>query len=255
MRGVEGKIGHVDTVSVRDVDGVALVTLQRPPANAMAPDLVADALAALDQLERDRPAAVVLAGSGGFFCAGADLRLVPELPPDDQAAMARDVNRLYSGWHALPRPLVCAVTGHAVAGGLVWALCGDHRVVSTSGRFGLTEVKVGIPYPSAAMAVVRAELAPPVARRLVLRGELFDAAAATALGVFDEQVADDAVVGRALEVARELAALPARTYEVVKARLKNPDAAERLFGGADAAASVLAEAREAAPRALLGDDG
>src|SRR5215212_917896 len=153
------------TISVRDVDGIAVVTMHRPPANALDPELVGETLAILDQLERDRPAAVVLAGSNGFFCAGADLRLVPNLPPADQAEMARTINRFFSGWHTLPRPVVCAVTGHAIAGGMVLALCGDYRVVSTSGKFGLTEVKVGIPYPSAAMAVVKAELAPHVARR------------------------------------------------------------------------------------------
>src|SRR3954454_7044308 len=110
------------TVSVRDVDGIAVVTMQRPPANALDPELVGDMLAVLERLERERPAAVVLAGSNGFFCAGADLRLVPNLPADDQAQMARDVNRFFAGWHTLPRPVVCAVTGHAIAGGLVLAL-------------------------------------------------------------------------------------------------------------------------------------
>jgi enoyl-CoA hydratase len=115
---------------------------------------------------------------------------------------------------------VCAVNGHAVAGGLVLALCGDHRVAGTSGSFGLTEVKVGIPYPPSAMAVVQAELSPSTARRLVLHGELFDSRTALELGVFDETVPDDQVLPRAVEVAIELAALPARTYEVIKRSLR-----------------------------------
>jgi enoyl-CoA hydratase len=92
-------------------------------------------------------------------------------------------------------------------------------VVGASGRFGLTEIKVGIPYPAVAMAVVRAELSPPVARRLVLRAELLDASTMVALGAFDEQVPDRNVVTRAIEVALELAAFPPATFELVKRRL------------------------------------
>ena len=188
-------------VELEDRGGVALVTVAREPANALNPALLADGLEALQILAAEPPRAVVLTGSGRFFCSGADLREVPALPAEEQAEMARGVNRLFAGWHGLARPLVCAVNGHAIAGGLILALCGDYRVVGGSGQFGLTEVKVGIPYPSVAMTVVQAELSPPVARRLVLRGELFDAATAHELGVFDEIVADDAVLARALEVA------------------------------------------------------
>jgi enoyl-CoA hydratase len=134
--------------------------------------------------------------------------------------MARGSNALFAEWYALPVPLVCAVNGHAVAGGLVLALCGDHRVGGKSGRFGLTEVKVGIPYPPSAMAVVQAELTPAVARKLVLRGELLDSRVMLELNVFDEVVDDDQVLGRALTVADELAAHPAKSYEIIKRSLR-----------------------------------
>jgi enoyl-CoA hydratase/carnithine racemase len=83
-------------IGIDDHDGVAVVTLARPPANALDPALVADLLAALEQLNSERPAAVVLAGSGGFFSGGADLRVVPALSEDEQAQMVRDVNKLFS---------------------------------------------------------------------------------------------------------------------------------------------------------------
>src|SRR5205823_7170068 len=100
--------------------------------------------------------------------------------------------------------------------GLILALCGDWRVVGRSGRFGLTELKAGVPYPAAASAIVRAELGPEAARRLMLRADLTDAARALAEGVFDEQVDDDHVIDRAMEMATELAALPAAAYERTK---------------------------------------
>ena len=231
---------------------VAVLTVARPPANALNLELLADGVAALAELEADPPAAVVLTGSGRFFCSGADLREVPDLPPDDQARMARGVNELFAGWHGFPRPLVCAVNGHAVAGGLILALCGDYRVGAASGRYGLTEVKVGIPYPSEAIRVVQAELAPPAARRLVLLGELFDAATAAGFGIFDEVLADGDVLPRAIDVAEQFAALPPRTFEIVKQQLRagQPARERGAFGGAAAAGFASAEA-PAAARAVL----
>ena len=238
-------------VDVEDLDGISVVRLKRPPANALDPELLAAGLAALKSLRDAGPAAVVLTGSGAFFSGGADLRVVPALSADEQADMARGINALFSGWHNFPRPLVCAVNGHAIAGGLILALCGDYRVGPTSGQFGLTEVKVGIPFPSAAMEVVQAELVAPVVRRLVVRGELFDARTALDLDIFDEVVADDAVVDRALAVASELASLPPRTFEAVKARLRAGTPSSRgLFGGAKTTGWVTAEAATAGAAVL-----
>jgi enoyl-CoA hydratase/carnithine racemase len=244
----------VTLVQVEDRDGVAVVILDRPPANALEPGLVADGLAALETLRTTSPGAVVLTGGGSFFSGGADLRVVPRLSPDDQAELARRVNQLFEGWHTFPRPVVSAVNGHAVAGGLVLALCGDWRVAAAGGRYGLTEVKAGIPFPSAAMAVVRAELDPRVLRRLALRAELVDGFTAVELGLFDEVVEAGSVVDRALAVAAELAALPPRTFEHVKRRLRSPAAPVEAspFGGAEAAAAVSSEAVGGAGR-ILGD--
>jgi enoyl-CoA hydratase len=95
-------------------------------------------------------------------------------------------------------------------------------VASIEGRYGLTEVKVGVPYPRAAIGVVRAELAPPAARRLALGSRLTNAAECVTLGVFDEAVAPDRVIDRALDVARELAAHPADVYAQTKRELRGP---------------------------------
>ena len=220
--------------------------------------LLADLVAACEQLAADEPAAVVLTGREGFFSAGADLKLAPTLDAEAQAGMVDGINRMAAGWYGLPRPVVCAVNGHAIAGGMVLALCGDHRVGGPDGRFGLTEVRAGIPYPAAAIAVVRAELSPPVARELVLRGELLDAQGALRRGLLDELVEQDAVLERALAVAAELAALPAKTYAFVKAQLRAPviEAARQLLErGVDplAGAWVGGETAAAAADVLRGD--
>ena len=200
----------------RGDDGVAILAADRPPANAMDAGLLDEVVTALRDVADDPPAALVLAGREGVFSAGADLKLVPTYGPADQARMVHLINDMALGVYALPFPVVGAITGHAIAGGLVLALATDLRVASDAGRYGLTEVKVGVPYPQAAIGVVQAELAPHAARRLALGNELLDAAECHRLGVFDEVVAPDRVLPRALELARGLAAMPASVYARTK---------------------------------------
>ena len=107
-----------------------------------------------------------------------------------QRAMVGGINRLFAGWYGFPRPVVCAVNGHAIAGGLILALCADRRVGTHHGRYGLTELAVGIPYPVVALAVVRAELTVAAARRLALGAELVGPREALELGCLDELVDD-----------------------------------------------------------------
>jgi enoyl-CoA hydratase len=207
-------------VSLAERDGVAVLTVDRPPANAMDLALLGDLVEAVEGLAAAVPRALVLAGRNGFFSAGADLKAVPRYGPAEQRGMVDAINRMVLGVYGLPCPVVCAVTGHAIAGGLVLALCGDHRVASTEGRYGLTEVKVGVPYPQAAIGVVRAELGAPAARVLALGNRLVDAAECVRLGAFDEGLAPAEVLDRAIAVAQELAAMPADVYARTKGELR-----------------------------------
>jgi enoyl-CoA hydratase/carnithine racemase len=229
-----------ELVSVEERGDVALVTFDRPPANAMNHELLEAGHAALGDLAAREPGAVVLAGREGVFSAGVDLKLAPTLDAEGQRTMIEGINRLFAGWYALPRPVVCAVTGHAIAGGFILALCGDWRVGATEGKYGLTELRAGIPYPAVAMLAVRAELAPAVARRLVLRAELIDAPAALDAGVFDELAEPDQVVPRALTVAEELAGLPRGAYATIKRQLRGDtiDAMREVLEGGDPMAAA-----------------
>jgi enoyl-CoA hydratase len=222
----------VNTLTLTDRDGVAVLAADRPPVNAMNLELLEELVETVDRLAADPPSALVLAGRPGSFSAGLDLKAVPGYGPEELRGMVRGINGMALGVYGLPCPVVCAITGHAIAGGFVLAVCGDHRVVSTEGRYGLTEVKVGVPYPQGAIGVVRAELAPPATRVLVLGNRLVDAAECVRLGAFDEAVAPDDVVDRALEVARELGELPADVYARTKAELR-ADTLERLRAAAE----------------------
>lgn len=207
-------------IAVEEHDDVALVRVDRPPANAMDLELLERLLETLDQLRDADPGSVVVVGSGSFFSAGLDVKVLPILDDDDKRAMVDGINRMFLGWYELPRPLVCAVNGHAVAGGMILVLCGDRRIGSTEASYGLTEVRVGVPYPACALELVRAELTPAAARRLALTAGQVDAETALALDVVDELAAPEEVEPRALELAAELAHLPRGAFAITKSEMR-----------------------------------
>jgi enoyl-CoA hydratase/carnithine racemase len=110
---------------------------------------------------------------------------------------------------------------------------GDIAVLQAAAKFGLAEARAGIPFPAAAMAIVQAELAPPAARVLTLLARTIDAEQALALGALDELRPPGEVVPRALEIAADLAALPADSYVRIKRQLRADTIAriERTVGG------------------------
>ncbi len=197
-----------------------LIRLDRPPANAINLDVAREMADVLGTIANG-PAggAVVITGTGRFFSGGLDLKQVPKYGRDEQREMIRTINRTVRSLYCLPYPVVAAVNGHAMAGGLVLALACDVRVATSAPcKLALTEVNVGIPFPAGPMVIVRAELPPQAARLLTLTGDALDPARALALGVVDEVVPPEEVLPRALERAAMLSALPG--YARIKAQLR-----------------------------------
>ena len=140
---------------VEQAGHILIVTLNRPKArNALSPQMTAIMRDAWDRVDSDPEIRVcILTGAEGTFCAGADLKAVPRYGPEEQRAAVAGINAMALGVYALPCPVVGAITGHAIAGGLVLALCTDVRVASAAGHYGLTEVKVGVPNAAPSVTV------------------------------------------------------------------------------------------------------
>jgi enoyl-CoA hydratase len=205
-------------------DGIAVFALDRPPVNAIDLQLVRDADEALMRLEASRDTrAVVITGAGSCFSAGLDLKRIPRYGPDEQRQMVHGLNRMLGRLYGIGIPTVAAINGHAIAGGLVLALACDHRVgTNASARFGLSEARAGIPFPAVPLAVVKAELAPAVARGLMLGARDLGAEEALAKGILDELQPADRVLPRAREIASDLAAAPREAYARIKRQLRAP---------------------------------
>jgi enoyl-CoA hydratase len=183
-----------------------VLRLDRPPVNALWVDLLDELRHALQEEIEAGAAAIVLTGSGSCFSAGIDIKA--------SAGATR----------AQPVPVVAAVNGHALGGGLVLPLACD-LVMATRApcKLGLNEVAAGVPFPAAALAAPRARLSPPVFNNLCLTGRTFDPEEALALGVVDE-LCDGDPAARAKEVASALAGFPA--YARVKEQVRAPQLAE-----------------------------
>jgi enoyl-CoA hydratase/carnithine racemase len=194
-------------------DGVALITLNRPEKrNALSIEL-REALAATFE-DHDDVGCFVLTGAGSSFCSGMDTTQFG----GDRAHKERLVEvsvRAFDAVALCPAPVVAAVNGPAVAGGFALALCCDIRIASTTASFGFPELGRYVPPSFAAASAV---LAPAVARELSLTGRRIDAAEALELAAVGEVVERD-VVGRALEVARGIAASPRSATRAVKGRI------------------------------------
>jgi len=205
-------------------DGVIVVKLDRPPANALTPDFLLEIEARFTGFEQDDATrAVVLTGRDNVLSAGMDLNLMPDLDIDGQRRVVDALNRAFGRLYGFAKPLVAVVNGHAIAGGLFFALAADYRVAARNGgKFGLTEVRIGLPFPMAALEIARAELSPQAFRRLLLRGRTIDADAALELGIFDELTdADTDIETAAIAVARSWAESPAEGYARVKRQMRD----------------------------------
>jgi len=206
-------------------DSIVTLTLNHGKAAALDVELMQALDREIDATEG--AGAVILTGTGSIFCAGVDLfRLTNEGVPyvREFFPMLRDVIRKL---FALPRPVVVAANGHAIAGGCILICCGDARLMADgNGRIGVAELLVGVPFPAVALETVRFA-APARAQQLVYTGVTVPAREAVGYGLLDEVVDPAALLERAHEVARQLAAIPPETFRLTKHHLRAP-ALERM---------------------------
>jgi enoyl-CoA hydratase len=215
-------------VEVEVRDGIVVLRLNRPPANAIDLELARELGAAADSLP-GRGSAAVLTGVGPCFSGGVDVKKIPTYDASQRRDMIRAINRLVAALYACPIPLVAAINGHAIGGGLIIPLCADIRLCVPAVRLGVTEARAGIPFPAGPLAVLRAELPPPSVRLLALCAVPVDPPAALALRVVDEIVPAERLMERALEQA---AALVCDGYARVKQQIR-ADGIEATRAAAD----------------------
>jgi 3-hydroxyacyl-CoA dehydrogenase len=191
-----------DSVTVEVTDGIATVTLSNPPVNALSHAVRAGLMAAIDRLEADPGIrAGVLIGAGGSFIAGADIREFGQAP---RAPHLPDLVRRLDG---MRKPMVAAISGVALGGGLEVALGCSHRIATRDARLGLPEVNLGI-IPGAGGTVLLPRVIPADrALGMIAGGKPIPAGEALAMGLVDH-VIDGDLAEAAQTFAREAEARP-----------------------------------------------
>jgi 3,2-trans-enoyl-CoA isomerase len=196
-------IDRIDHGAVREL------RLNRPPANALSPDLVPALMRAVDEAPKQGVRALVLSGSPGRFCGGLDVPLLLTLDKPGMTAMWRDFYSMMCVMAACPVPMAAAITGHAPAGGTVLTLFADYRIVAEGDwKLGLNEVAVGLTLPPVIFLALRRLLGARQAERLAVSGLLISPPEALRIGLVDEIVAPEKVVDRAVEWCQGMLALP-----------------------------------------------
>lgn len=209
------------TVRIEDRDGgVRVLTLDRPPANAINAELMNDLAATLDAAgEDDSVRAVVLTGAGKFFSGGLDLRLTTN------AADVGDLllNSGRDAWMSLltfPKPTVAMLRGHAIAGGVVMLLGCEYRLgVEGDYKVGLNEVAIGASFPKIAFEIVRLRLTHQQASELLLGARTYPASEAVRLGLVDELLSVDGFEETVMKRAAKLGTHPKGAYAHTKLAL------------------------------------
>jgi len=197
-------------------DGVALVRLNRPEArNALSVPLRRELAAAFMALAEDAAVrAVVLTGDDRAFAAGADLAEMADL--DVQGAMARPTHALSAPIEKFPKPLVAAIEGFCLGGGLELALMADILVAGEGAKLGLPEIRVGVLPGNGGTQRLPRLAGRPAAMLMLLTGEPVDAARALAMGLISELAPAGAALGRALDIAGRIASMPPIAAALIK---------------------------------------
>ncbi len=209
-------------------DGIATITLNRPDRlGAYTPRMCTEILDALRAVRLDDAIRVlVLTGTGRGFCTGGDVS--PDAGFDDHTAhqigrareLREDSHAVITSLHKIDKPVICAINGIAVNGGLSFALSCDIRIAAASARLGDTSARVGLLPDEGGAWLFPRTMGYDNAFRMVALSEIYDAQTAKELGLVTEVVADEQLQARTREIARGLAAAAPLAVRAVKMMMR-----------------------------------
>jgi enoyl-CoA hydratase len=210
-----------ELVHVEVADGVAVLTLDRPPMNAFDLDLGREVLQRIrDAGERADVGALVLTGGRKLFAAGADVKAMATWGPDEVKPSVDALGDACDLLEMLPIVTIAAVNGYALGGGLELALACDLRVAADDAVLGQPEIALGVIPGAGGTQRLVPLIGAGRARDLVYTGRRIAASEALAIGLVDRIVPPDEVLETALTTARGFAAGPRRALAAAKAALR-----------------------------------
>lgn len=236
-------------------DSVAHVVMNRPGSlNAMSRGMITALRQSLEEAQRNPDVAmVVLAGAGGNFCAGDDLKESEHQTADDFLALIMDLQRITRLLLLSEKPSIAAMDGYAVGGGFELALACDFRIATTRARMGCVEARVGMVITGGTSMLLPLLVGQGAAREIILMADIFDAAIAQRMGLLHRLVEPEQLDAEvqamtakllsraplALRESKRLLNRPLET-ELERAFQNELEAIMRCFGTADAHEATVA---------------
>ena len=206
-------------------DNVAVVRLNRGTTNALTLPLITALSETLHSLIGDPyiEGLVLTSSNEKFFCIGYDVKELYNLSKKDFTAFYTAFNRFCLDLYTAPKPIIAAVTGHAIAGGCALTLCCDYRFIAEGKKLmGFNVVKLGIPVPYLVNCILLNMVGAQTTRDIVDSGEFYLPEQLLSMGMVDCVVPLDEVISKAIEKAQLLGALPHKAYAVIKGNRVEP---------------------------------
>jgi enoyl-CoA hydratase/carnithine racemase len=244
----------MDTIQLEIRGAVAWVWLNRPNRlNAMNEDALHEVRQTFETLQNDdNTRAVVLAGRGAAFCSGFDVEWMAGLEAETVIQEMGDIDAVYDAVESCPKPVIAAMQGAVLGGGLLLALVADLRLAAEGTSFGTPEVKLGLFPPFSLVSRLERVVGLGAAKHLVLTGASVSAAEAQAMGLVEKVLPGERLHAEAQALAEHLAGLPGISVQLAKAAFAASDRPDYVaWERAQFAACWARPERVAAMRAFL----
>ncbi|HEY3627326.1 MAG TPA: enoyl-CoA hydratase-related protein [Terracidiphilus sp.] len=234
-------------ILIKSANGVTTIILNRPDKrNALCPLLIEELTRALIDAEASECGVVILTGAGPAFCAGLDMDHLATMrshTPEDARSDAENMARVLRTLYDFSKPVIAAVNGHAIAGGMCLATIPDFTLAVREAKFGFTEVKVGF-VPAIAASFLLRQVGETRTRELLLSGKMIKAQEALEMGLVSQLVNANELMGTAQALAQCLLMNSPQAMQAVK-RLLSKHASRRLDDELEEAIALNADQRSA----------
>ncbi len=212
-----------ESIQVSKQDGVAIITLNRPPMNPLNSAVFRDLSQAADEFQVDSSVkVVVITGSGSkAFAAGADVSEMATLTPVQVYSFCQGSKTAFSKLENLSKPVIAAISGVAFGGGCELALSCDFRIAADNAKFAFPETGLGIIPGGGGTQRLPRLIGATRAKELMLMGDMIDAVDAEKIGLVNKVVPVESLMEETVIMAKKLASKPLVALQMTKAAINN----------------------------------